>query len=77
MPPDVLTEPPSSRAGDPHVAEPTWYGFTDPATLSEEGRATFAALADASRDGRWPAVFAVLDADPRLVNVTRPGGTSG
>jgi hypothetical protein len=58
-------------------AEPTWYGFTRLDFLSDEGREAFTTLADAARDGRWDAVFAVLDADPRLVNVFRPGGRSG
>ena len=56
---------------------PTWLGFTDPMLLTDEGRNIATRLADAARDGLWNTVFAILDADDSLINLSRPGGKSG
>lgn len=55
---------------------PTWFGYSDPAGLTEEGKQLLRHLADAARQGTWGEVFSVLDRNPDLVNVSRPGGRS-
>lgn len=53
------------------MAEQTWDGTTSATSPAVRQR-----LADCAKRYDWPGVFAVLDAEPGLVNSARPGGTS-
>lgn len=53
-----------------------WDGITRAETLHEEAVQTRHALADAAKTYDWPAMFALLDANTKLVNTTRPDGQS-
>lgn len=53
-----------------------WDGYTRAETLSPEAAAVRKSLADAAKRYDWDVVFAILSAEPKLVNTTRPGGSS-
>src|SRR5262249_20184868 len=52
-----------------------WDGITRPETLTPEAAAVRQRLADAAKAHDWPATLGLLE-DTRLVNATRPGGSS-
>jgi len=56
---------------------PTWDGVTLRASLPDWEVEQRDRLADAAREGNWPAVFRILQKRPGWVNSVRPGGTSG
>jgi hypothetical protein len=58
------------------MAEQTWDATTRAASLDARTAEARRRLADRAKRYDWPGVFAVLDAEPGLVNSARPGGTS-
>jgi hypothetical protein len=61
---------------DAIVAVRTWDGTTRVASLDARTVEVRQRLADCAKRYDWPGVFAVLDAEPGLVNAARPGGRS-
>lgn len=53
-----------------------WNGITRSATLSDGAASVRRELADHAKRYDWPAVFAILEAEPDLANSWRPGGQS-
>lgn len=53
-----------------------WDGITARQVLHEDHAARRHALADAAKNYDWTKVLSLLDADPSLVNTTRPDGQS-
>ncbi|GAB3827713.1 hypothetical protein ACFPIJ_08030 [Dactylosporangium cerinum] len=58
------------------MAEQTWDGTTRLTSPTSPQVLVRQRLADCAKRYDWPGVFAVLDAEPGLVNAVRPGGAS-
>lgn len=65
-----------SRGPDPAAA--VWWGHLDSSLMADNWIAAGHRLADAARDGDWPAVMRILDQSPESVSINRwrPGGKS-